>query len=488
MEDENSFEDDDDKASDSEDFGALLEAYGGDIGGSVQVGDKINGKIIAIGSESVFVDTGTKIDGVVDKKELLDDKGLLTCGVGDRIELFIIAADEGEIRLSRALSGIGSLQLLTDAFRNRIPVEGRVTEICRGGFRVTVMQRTAFCPISQMDVKFVDTPENFVGETLLFMITQFEDKGRNIVLSRRKILENEQQKAREDFFTTLTTGVVLTGTVTRLMPYGAFVELIPGLEGMVHISELSWSRVEKPEETVRPGDRVQVKVLSIDTQEGSPREKISLSVKQVTGDPWADVLDKFQPGDIVKGKVTRCVPFGAFVEIAPGIEGLVHISEMSFVKRVQTPSDIVTPGESVTVMVKTIDGENRRVSLSIRDTEGDPWAEVPEKYPIGRSATGVLEKKEKFGYFITLEPGVTGLLPKSKIGQATDPKIYDNLKIGNSIAVVIDSVDRQNRKVTLAPGHGDAVEDWQKYASGPPRALSPLGEKLKLALSGKRKK
>ena len=475
MKDGNSFEDDNDKATDSEDFGALLEAYGGDIGGSVQVGDKINGKIIAIGSETVFVDTGTKIDGVVDKKELLDDKGQLPYGVGDRLELFIIAADEGEIRLSRALSGIGGVQLLTDAFRNRIPVEGRVTETCKGGFRVAVMQRTAFCPISQMDAKFVDTPENYVGETLLFSITQFEDKGRNIVLSRRKLLEHEQQKAREVFLTTLTTGAVLTGTVTRLMPYGAFVELIPGLEGMVHISELSWSRVEKPEEAVRPGDRVQVKVLSIDAQEeGSSREKIALSVKQVTGDPWADVFDRFHPGDIIKGKVTRCAPFGAFVEIAPGIEGLVHISEMSFVKRVQKPSDIVTPGEPVTVTVKTIDGEKRRISLSIRDTEGDPWAEVPERYPVGRSVTGVVEKKEKFGYYIALE--------------ATNPKVYDNIKIGSSIAVVIDSIDSQNRKVTLAPGHGDAVEDWQKYAGGPPAALSPLGEKLKMALSDKRKK
>jgi small subunit ribosomal protein S1 len=486
MKDGNSF--DDDKETDNEDFGALLEAYGGDIGESVLVGDKINGKIIAIGSETVFVDTGTKIDGVVDKKELLDDNGQLPYGVGDRLELFVIAADESEIRLSRALSGIGGLQLLTDAFRNRIPVEGRVTETCKGGFRVAVMQRTAFCPISQIDVKYVDTPENYVGETLLFNITQFEDKGRNIVLSRRKLLESEQKKAREAFFTTLTTGTVLTGTVTRLMPYGAFVELIPGLEGMVHISELSWSRVEKPEEATRPGDRVQVKVLSIDAQEGTAREKIALSVKQVTGDPWEDVVDRFQSGDIIKGKVTRCAPFGAFIEIAPGIEGLVHISEMSFVKRVQKPSDIVTAGEPVTVMVKKVDGENRRISLSIRDTEDDPWAEVPERYPVGRSVTGVIEKKEKFGCFVALEPGITGLLPKSKIGQATDPKAYDNIKTGGSITVVIDSVDSQNRKMTLAPGHGDAVDDWQKYAGGPPAALSPLGEKLKVALSDKRKK
>ena len=198
----------------------------------------------------------------------------------------------------------------------------------------------------------------------------------------------------------------------------------------------------------------------------------------MTADPWVDVLDRFQPGDIINGKVTRCVPFGAFVEIAPGIEGLVHISEMSFVKRVQKPTEIVAPGEPVTVMVKKIDGESRRVSLSIRDAEGDPWAEVPERYPVGRSVTGVVEKKEKFGYFITLEPGVTGLLPKSKIGQATDSAAYDKIKTGSSVTVVIDSVDSQKRKVTLTPGHGDAVENWQKYAGGPPAALSPLWRKV----------
>jgi len=484
MKDGNSF--DDDKETDDEDFGALLEAYGGDIGESVLVGDKINGKIIAIGSETVFVDTGTKIDGVVDKKELLDDKGQLPYGVGDRLELFIIASDESEIRLSRALSGIGGLQLLTDAFRNRIPVEGRVTETCKGGFRVAVMQRTAFCPISQMDVKYVDTPENYVGETLLFNITQFEDKGRNIVLSRRKLLEREQKKAREAFFTTLTTGAVLTGTVTRLMPYGAFLELIPGLEGMVHISELSWSRLEKPEEAVRPGDRIQVKVIGIEAGEGAAREKIALSVKQATADPWTDVLDRFQPQDLIQGKVTRCAPFGAFVEIAPGIEGLVHISEMSFVKRVQKPTDIVTPGETVTVMVKAIDTHSRRVSLSIRDTQGDPWAEVSERYPVGRSVTGVVEKKENFGYFITLEPGVTGLLPKSKIGQASDPAAFDKIKAGNPVTVVIEAVDSRNRKVTLAPSDAGVDENWQKYAGGAPAALSPLGEKLQRALSDKK--
>jgi len=195
MNDETSFENDG-KENDDEDFGALLDAYGADFDGSVRVGDKINGKIIAIGADTVFVDTGTKIDGIVDRKELLDDKGQLPYGIGDRLELFVVAADEGEIRLSRALSGIGGLQLLTEAFHNHIPVEGRVTETCKGGFRVSVMQRTAFCPISQMDVTYVDAPENYVGETLLFSITQFEDKGRNIVLSRRKLLEREQQKAR----------------------------------------------------------------------------------------------------------------------------------------------------------------------------------------------------------------------------------------------------------------------------------------------------
>jgi small subunit ribosomal protein S1 len=475
-------------SEESEDISALYESYSVGISGELQVGDKVSGEIIAIGKDTVFLDTGTKVDGIVEKKELLDAKDQFPYALGDRLELFVVAADEGEIRLSKALSGIGGRQMLRDAYRNHIPVEGRVTGICKGGFNVEVMKHRAFCPLSQMDVKYVETPEDYVGQNHLFSISQFEEKGRNIVVSRRKLLEQERQQARQDFFDALSTGMVLSGTVSRLMPYGAFVELIPGVEGMVHISELSWSRVENPDEAVNTGDRVRVKVISIDLEGESGSEKISLSVKQLLDDPWESAGDRFQPGDIVHGRVKRCTHFGAFVEIEPGIEGLVHISEMSYVKRVLKAEDIVSPNDEVTVTVKAFDGKKRRVSLSLRDAEGDPWLAVSERYPVGRSITGVIEKTEKFGYFVTLEPGITGLLPKSKISPAVEQLYKGKLKKGDAIAVTIETIDREKRRIALAPGEGAAAGDWRQYGSGESSSMGQLGEKLKEALAIRKKK
>jgi len=267
--------------SNEENFSDLIASYGETILTPPQVSDRIRGEIVSIGKVSVFIDTGSKIDGVVAKEELLDENGKMPYSQGERVELFIVAVHEGEIKLSEALSGIGGIQLLEDAHCNRIPVEGKVKETCKGGFSVEAMKRRAFYPVSQMDVKFVETPENYVGEILLFFIARTEDNSGNIFLSRRKLLEQVQQKARKNFSNSLTVGTVLTGTVIRLMPYGAFVELIPGVEGMVHISELSWSRIENPEEVVRSGDTGQIKVLRLEGDDPHDRKKIALSVKQL---------------------------------------------------------------------------------------------------------------------------------------------------------------------------------------------------------------
>jgi small subunit ribosomal protein S1 len=474
------------KPKGNESFAELLEAYSGGMRDGVQVGDRISGKVIAIGKDSVFFDTGTKVDGVVDKKELLDDNGELPYEAGDTIELYVVAADETEIHLSRALSGIGGLHLLEDAYRNEIPVEGKITETCKGGYRVELMHRRAFCPVSQVDIKYVDKPEDYVGETFLFVITQFEDNGRNIVVSRRSILEKEQRELEQAFLAGLTVGAEVKGTVTRLMPYGVFVELVPGLEGMIHISEMSWSRLERPEDVVKTGDAIQVKVIGIEDDDRPNRKKIALSVKALSGDPWESISERFQPGDKIKGKVTRCAKFGAFVEIAPGIEGLVHISEMSYIKRIVKPEEIVRPGDTVQVMIKEYSTEGRRVALSIRDAEGDPWIEVPEKYRPGQVVKGTLEKKEKFGFFVSLEPGVTGLLPKSKISQAPKPSAIERLKEGNAITVVIERVSVQDRKISLSPGDSADAQDWQKFAADRPSSMSSLGEKLKAALESKK--
>lgn len=470
----------------NDNFAQMVESYNAQIEAEVRVGDKLKAQIISIGADSVFVNTGTKIDGVVEKKELLDESGNFPYKEGDVLDLYVVTVRENEIRLSKALSGAGGEDLLRDAFNNKIPVEGKIREQCKGGFIVDVMQQRAFCPVSQIDTRYVEKPEEYVGNTYQFKISRFENNGKNIVLSRRDLLAREQKELKKQFMETLVAGAVLPGKVRNVMPYGAFVELYPGVEGMVHVSELSWSRVEKTEEAIKTGDEITVKILSVEKNEKN-QLKISLSVKQVDGDPWESGEMTFNAGDKIQGKVTRCTDFGAFVEIAPGIEGLVHVSEMSYVKRVMKPEDVVKPGDIVDVMVKEADMSKKRISLSMRDAEGDPWGDIKQKYAVGASVTGTLEKKEKFGYFITLEPGITGLLPKSKFSKSEKASLFEKLRIGDSVTVVVDDVKIKDRKISLGIGEEKSEEDWRKYTKPTQKvSLSSLGEKLQQAMQAKK--
>ena len=485
--DDNNDEFEDDETEEGEEsFADMLDAYSNRSDEEVRIGDKISGKIVSIGRDSVFVDTGTKIDGVVDKAELLDKEGQLNLEEGDMLELYVVALTEDEIRLSKAVSGIGGLNMLREAYEKAVPVEGKIIETCKGGLRVEVLQRRAFCPISQVDLAFVEDAADYVGKTFEFLITTFEERGKNIVVSRRALLAREQKKARKAFYSTLNIGDVMQGTVTRIMPYGAFVQLSEGVEGMVHVSELSWSKSAKPESIVKVADSVRVKVISIEADKRPDLKKIGLSMKQLLEDPWDSVAENFRVGEKVLGKVTRCANFGAFVEVAPGVEGLVHISEMSYKKRVLKPEDEVSSGQTVSVMVKEIDTENRRLSLSIRDAEGDPWLDVPEKYSAGQTLEGILEKKENFGYFVTLEPGITGLLPKSNIKKLSQPGAVEKLKEGDVIPVVIESINPAERKITLASGNAEDEKDWQAFSDDAGSSMGSLGEKLKRAMTQKK--
>ena len=467
-------------------FAAMLDAYSPGLEADISIGDKIRGKIISIGKDSVFVDTGTKIDGVVEKAELLDKDRQLEYQEGDMLELYIVALSDDEIRLSKAVAGIGGFHMLREAYEKAVPVEGKISETCKGGFRVEVLQRKAFCPISQVDINYVEDPSEYVGQTMNFLIITFEEKGKNIVLSRRTLLEREQAKSRKAFYETLQVDNMLDGQVTRIMPYGIFVKLSDGVEGMVHISELGWSKVDTPEEAVAIGETVRIKVISIEPDKKPGMLKIGLSIKQLSDDPWDTADRHFQAGDKILGKVTRCANFGAFVEVAPGIEGLVHISEMSYTKRILKPEDVVSAGETVSVLIKDVDIEKKRLSLSIRDTEGDPWVEMGEKYTIGQALQGVLEKKEKFGYFINLEPGITGLLPISKLGRSRKPSELEKLKEGEPIPVIIEAINTGDRKITLIPGNTEDEQNWQKFSGDTGSAMGSLGEKLQQAMSQKK--
>ena len=468
-----------------ENFAELFESYTGDMRDDIRVGDKVRGKIIAISDTAVFVNAGTKADGIVEREELKDDEGNLPYEVGDELDLFVVAADESEIRLSKAISGIGGLTMLQEAYDNKIPVEGKVVQTIKGGFQVEVLKRRAFCPISQMDIQYVENGENYVGQTFQFRIKTLAERGRNIVLSRRVLLEAEQQKVREEFLKTLEEEQVLTGRVTRLMPFGAFVELVSGVEGLVHISELSWSRLEKPEDAVAPGDRIDVKVLRV---EGSGKQlKIALSAKQVSGNPWERVGDEFTMGQKVTGKVTRSAPFGVFVEIRPGVEGLVHISEMSYTRRVNNPEEIAQPGQTVAVVIKEIDLAKRRISLSIRDAEGDPWLDVKDNFTVGQPVETTVEHRAPFGLFLTLAPGIVGLLPKSVIKEHPQAASIESLKPGDPIKVVIANINTADRKISLNLGEGDDDRNWREYSQQSKTdsgraSLGSLGEKLAAAL------
>ncbi len=470
-----------------ESFADLFESYSAGMNENIQVGDRIRGRIISIGSSSVFVDTGTKVDGIVEKAELLDDDGQLSVAEGDELDLYVVAADESEIRLSKAISGIGGLNMLRDAYEQRIPVEGKVVAAIKGGFQVEVIKRRAFCPISQMDLTYVEDAAAYVGQTFSFLIKRFEEQGRNIVISRRDILQKELEASRRAFMEKLDVDAVFEGTVVRIMPFGAFVSLAPGVEGLVHISELSWSRLDTPEQAVSVGDRLQVKILDIKAGDKPGTQKISLSVKQAMGDPWAEAPSRIRVGDKLMGKVTRCANFGAFVELFPGIEGLVHISEMSYTRRVMRPEEVVAPGDAVMVMVKEFDLDRKRISLSIKDAEGDPWADIDDKFKPGQTIRGRVEKKEGFGIFVNLAPGITGLLPRSKIAASENAAAIEALKPGSAITVSVDRVDVNERKISLGTGDNPDESGWQEFSGGTSDSLGSLGDRLKEALSRQKK-
>ena len=439
---------------DDENFAAMFAAQSAP-GTHLSPGQRVTVTVVAVTADTVFVSTGSKVDGIVERSELEED-GAAVPGVGDQLDLYVVTATSQEVRLSKMMRGAGGLAALEEAKEARLPVEGKVQATVKGGFAVEVMKRRAFCPLGQMDLRPVDSPEAFINKVFPFIITKLEKGGRNIVLSRRVLLEAEQAESREAFLGKVSVGDVLEGAVTRLAPFGVFVELAPGVEGLVHLSELTWGRVASADEVVAVGEALRVKILEIAAGEKGPR--ISLSVRQVTEDPWATVAGRIAEGDVVTGKVVRNAEFGTFVEVLPGIDGLVHVSELAWDRKVRKPSDVLTVGESVTVKVKGLDLEKKRLSLSLRDMDGDPWDGVAEDFPIDTEITGIFEKRATFGVFVTLRPGVTGLLPVSAILSSKSKSSVDKAREGDELAVVVREVDMQSRKVTLALPDSGTVE------------------------------
>lgn len=470
------FGDDDDNKNDSNDFARLFEDSVSGVSRRLSPGDKVRSEILTIGKEDVFVSTGTVDDGVVLKRDLLDAEGKLQHKVGDFLELYVTQVKGSQIFLSPKPTAKNLADDLEDAFDMELPIEGKVTEVVNGGFRVSILGQTAFCPISQMDTRRIEDSSLYIGKKFEFRITQYER--RNIVVSRRRLLEEQKELSVDAFIQDHRPGDTIQGVVTRLEAFGAFVEVAPGLEGLAHISEVSWSRVAHPQEAVQVGQAVQCKILKIDDVNG--RLNISLSIKQASATPWENRPAEIREGSVVEGKVTRCMKFGAFVEVAPGIEGLVPLSEMSYTKRVVKSDEIIREGERVPVLIKEVRVDERRLLLSVKDAGGDPWAMVHEKYPVGAVVKGRLERREPYGLFVKLEDAITGLLPRSKALENADFP-YDKLKLGDDVTVQIAELRVPERRISLALPRDPDAELWRGFAgsgaSG--QSLGTLGEQFK---------
>lgn len=344
----------------------------------LRVGDEVRGEILSIGKEEAFVSTGTPVDGLIVTKELLDENKQVKYKVGDIIDCVVTAFKNGEIRLAKKGSKTATTDSLEDAFDMELPIEGRVTETCNGGFRVNVQGKTAFCPISQIDLKFAQDAGEYVGRKFEFLITQFDSKGRNIVVSRRRLMELQRAENEGTFMLKHQPGALLEGKVVRLERFGAFVELEPGIEGLIHVSELAWSRVNDPHEIVSLGQNLTVKLLK--TEEIDGKLKISLSLKQADG-------------------------------------------------------------------------------------EGNPWLSVPQKFPVGAIVKGKVEKKETYGLFVNIAPGVTGLLPKSKWRDSVDASQFENKKRGDEVTVQIDQILFEEKKISLGLPQEQEDSSWKAHTS-----------------------
>ncbi|MBX3156177.1 MAG: S1 RNA-binding domain-containing protein [Deltaproteobacteria bacterium] len=344
-----------------------------------RVGDIIKGKVISLGKDAVFVDAGGKAEGVLDRSQVSDGEGKLLVKVGDTIEARVVADAGGVLQLRVKLGGKGPevRAELQQAQELGIPVEGTVTEVVKGGVSVDVAGVRGFCPASQIDARFVEKLEDYLGQKLTFKITRYEP--RNLVLSRRALVEEEKEKLATETRKKLEPGAVLRGKVVGFKPFGAFVDL-GGIEGMLHVSELGYSRVERPEDVLALGQELDVAVLKVETnvEKGKQVQRISLSLKALASDPWRDATAKLAEGMRVKGKVTRLQPFGAFVEIAPAVEGLVHISELGANRRINHPKEVVQVGQDVEAVVLSIDHDKRRLALSMSASKDGTAEDVAE--------------------------------------------------------------------------------------------------------------
>lgn len=426
-------------------------------------GDKVSGKVVKISKDTIFVDLGGKGEGIAEIQEFLSKEGTLTLKEGDMVEMRVASVKDG-IHLTKGIKvhGAGTLDILRDAQQDLIPVEGRVSKVNKGGFEIDLSGTRAFCPMGQIGLQFCEKPEEHVGARYLFRIMEIKEKGQNIVVSRRVLLEEEQEKRSKETLAKLKPDMEWEGKVTNLAEFGAFVDL-GGIEGMIHISEISHAKINHPSEILKPGQVIRVKVLKTEPDKNG-QTKISLSIKALEPDSWEKGLG-FEEGTVTRGKVSRVTDFGAFVEVAPGVDGLVHISEISY-ERVTHPGKFLREGDEVDVLVLGVDHQTHRISLSIKEAlikkrmEGDKVS-----LEVGKVLKGIVEEIKSYGLFVRLPQlgvKIKGLLPIEELRGSEKGDVKKKFPRGKEIQVEIVSIDEKGR-IRLSQRVIEAREDREDY-------------------------
>ncbi|MBK8229318.1 MAG: S1 RNA-binding domain-containing protein [Candidatus Eisenbacteria bacterium] len=493
----------DDEEKPSTDFAQALAAFEREQGPAHAtdpvVGQKVRGRIVSLGEEQSFIDFGGRCEGVLESRALRDEDGGWKFAAGDMLDLYVIhVQDQITLALSLKAEPSAAKAQIREAFRDGVPVIGKIVAMNAGGLEVDLSGLRGFCPFSQVESNYCADPSIYVGKTLSFLVTEMNEDRGNVVVSRRNLLRREEEAAARELIARLRPGMDLDGTVARLETFGAFVNL-GGVDGLVHVSEIRHERTEHPSEALKSGDKVRVRVLRIDEgKDGKPR--IALSMKASAPDPWDEVEERFWPGRRVRGLVVRLTEFGAFVNIAPGIDGLVHVSEAAL-HPVAHVKEVFAPQQEVEAVVRSVEKDRKRISLSVREalaTEGEAAGEPAkaERTPkVGDVVEGYVAGIKPYGLFIDLpEFGhrARGLAPREETGERPGSDLTRRFAIGNKLMVEVSEVGADGRiKVSLTrAADRESQESFKQFVQeSQPTGRAPstnMAEAFKRAMEGKK--
>lgn len=471
-----------------EDFAELL-AGSKSKQGRLGPGQKVRAKVVSISGDLVYIDLGGKSEGVIDIAEFTAEDGTVSVHAGDEIVAFYINVKDGVRRLTTMVNGYSAATLtaVRDAFEAGVPVNGTVKREVKGGFEVSVGGVRCFCPFSQIDLKGGREGGVFLGQTFPFKVLEYEENGRNVILSRRALLEGEKRARTDKLKEELSVGMTMKATVRSIQNFGTFVDL-GGVDGLIPASEISWDRSRRPEDTFSVGQEVTAKIIALDWD----ANRLTLSMKALEPDPWQGVEQRYLVDAKINGTIMRLAPFGAFVMLEQGVEGLIHISNLGAGRRINHPKEVVEVGQAVEVYVLAVDPEKRKISLSI---EQKMKAEPIVLPAVGERVDGAVDKVMPFGIFVKIGSGLSGLIPNSEIGSTGSKDIKRAFPQGAKVQAIVVEVDQGSGKIRLsrkAVTDNESKEEYTQYVDSAKQAessssLGSLGDILKAKLEEKRK-